>query len=239
MPAQHLRPHAALALLVLAATTVPALAQRRPNPYAHEDSVRVRVGVFEPDADSAYFDGVFEDFTGSRNDLEAGMVGVEYAHAILPLLDVLVGGSYYETSFDQSYRRFEDPRGHRIEHTLSLEQASFDLGLRVKLAPAHARILPYLGGGGSYMAWRLAEDGDFIDFNPPPRQIFTDLLESEGETLGYFLLAGVEVPLSSDWAVFVEGRYLSADDDLDDDFEGFGKLDLSGALYSAGVTLRF
>jgi opacity protein-like surface antigen len=229
---------AAATLLVLASTAAPTLAQRRPDPYADENSIRVRIGVFQPRADSDYFDDVFDDFTGSESDLVDGMIGVEYAHAVQSWLDVSIGGSYYETAPDQSYRRFEDSRGHRIRHTLSLAQASFDVGLRLKLAPAHSRVRPYLGGGGSLVAWRLAEDGDFIDFNEP-REVFSDRFESEGETFGYFLLAGVEVALSRDWALFVEGRHLDAEDDLDRDFEDLGKLDLAGESYAAGVALRF
>ena len=230
---------AVLGLLLLTATAGSALAQRRPNPYAHENSIRVRVGVFDPNADSRYFDDVFDSFTGSEGDLEDGMVGVEYTRAILSQLDILAGGSYYENASDQSYRRFEDPRGRRIEHTRTLERASLDLGLRLRLAPAHSRLVPYVGGGGSLVAWRLSEEGDFIDFGHSPRTVFSDDLEAEGENFGYFLLAGLDVPLSEDWTIFAEGRYLDADDDLGDDFEGLGALDLSGEVYSVGVSLRF
>lgn len=230
---------AALVLAAMAALPTPASAQRYARRYAPENSVRVRVGLFEPRADSPYFDEKFRDFTGSKSDLQDATVGIEYVRELMPMLDLMVGGTFYEAAHDQAYRDFEDSRDRPIFHTLSLEQTSFDLGVRLKLAPPNAPVTPYIGGGGSFVSWKLREDGDFIDFSPPPPQIFSAILEAEGDALGYFLVAGVEVPLGNSWAIFAEGRYHDAEDDLGDDFEGFGKLDLAGTEFSAGASLRF
>lgn len=238
----HTVRRAGLALLVLAAAaaaTAPASAQRYARRYQPENSVRVRVGLFEPRAESDYFDEKFRDFTGSKDDLQDAALGVEYVRELMPMLDLMIGGTFYETAHDQAYRDFEDSRDRPIFHTLNLERTSFDIGVRLKLAPPHAPLTPYIGGGGSFVSWALREDGDFIDFSPPPPQIFDGILEAEGETFGYYLVAGVEVPLGNSWAIFAEGRYHDAEDDLNDDFEDFGKIDLAATEYSAGVSLRF
>src|SRR5687768_11629081 len=128
---------AVLFLAAVAALTPPAAAQRYARRYAPENSVRVRVGLFEPRADSDYFDEKFRDFTGAKSDLQDAAVGVEYVRELLPMLDLMVGGTFYETAHDQAYRDFEDDRDRPIFHTLGLERSSFDLGVRFKLAPPH------------------------------------------------------------------------------------------------------
>ena len=49
----------------------------------------------------------------------------------------------------------------------------------------------------------------------------------------------MEIPLSNGLSIFAEGRWLRADDELDEDFEDFGTLDLSGRDMRAGIAWRF
>ena len=52
-------------------------------------------------------------------------------------------------------------------------------------------------------------------------------------------LLGVEIPIWGPVALVVEGRYLWADDDVDDNFWGADDLDLSGASVVVGGAFRF
>jgi hypothetical protein len=45
--------------------------------------------------------------------------------------------------------------------------------------------------------------------------------------------------LGDTFAFFAEGRWDSAEDELTDDFEGLGDIDLAGQQISAGVSWRF
>jgi hypothetical protein len=40
-------------------------------------------------------------------------------------------------------------------------------------------------------------------------------------------------------SLFAEGRWVSVDDELGDDFSGFGTLDLSGSHASLGIAWKF
>ena len=53
-----------------------------------------------------------------------------------------------------------------------------------------------------------------------------------------YLLAGLEAPITRNVSLFAEGRWTKVEDTLKDDFEGFGKLDLSGRQLTAGISWR-
>jgi len=224
------------ALVVLAA---PAFAQgqgqRRYYPE-REGAFRVHLGVFQLEGDSDYWRDKEEDFTGSIDDFENASFGLDY---LLPLgnrLSLMFSGSVFEGDTTNSYRNFEDNFGDRIRHDTTLEIASGTVGLVVHLTGADAAIQPYLGAGGGAYSWRLEEDGDFIDFGSPSRPIFNAQLESEGVAFGYYGLVGLEAPITPRLSIFAEGRWIQVDDDLSDDFEGFGKIDLSGQEFAAGLS---
>jgi hypothetical protein len=228
-----------LALLSILVAAVFAAAPATAQYYAAENAIRIRAGLFTPEANGEYFDGIFTDFTGNADDFEDGTLGVEYSRQIAPALDLVVGGSYFESTQSQAYRDFEDADGFPIVHDTTLELSNFDLGLRLRLAPSHSPVIPYVGGGGTVVAYRLIERGDFIDFNPPPPEIFSDHFETEGAAVGYFLMAGLDIPIGRDFGLFVEGRWRDAKDDLADDFADLGEIDLSGREITGGVTWRF
>ena len=227
------------ALLGLGLAAAPASAQYYGYRPAAENALRIRLGLFTPEGGSAYWDEKSRDFTGEPDDFEDVSFGIEYQRELMPMLHLLLGGTFFEGVHDQSYRDFEDERGRPISHTASLETASFDAGLRLDLAPGGTPLVPYIGAGGKLVSWTLIEDGDFIDFSTSPPEIFTDLFEAEGTATGYFLLLGVEVPVGRSFSFFAEGRWHEASDDLADDFEDFGELDLSGRELAAGVSWRF
>lgn len=222
------------ALVVLAA---PAFAQDQRYYPEREGAFRVHLGVLQLEGDSDYWRDKEEDFTGSIDDFENASFGLDY---LLPLgssrLSLIFSGSVYEGDTTNSYRDFEDNFGDRIRHDTTLEIASGTLGLVFHLTRSDTAIQPYLGAGGGAYSWRLEENGDFIDFGSPSRPIFNAQLESEGVAFGAYALAGVEIPLSPRLSIFAEGRLTQVDDDLSDDFEGFGKIDLSGREFAAGLS---
>ena len=230
----------AVVLLLLAAA--PAAAQRHGryrggDPADH--ALRLRVGGFVPDGDSSYWDEKALDFTGGAEDMDDLSFGLDYRLDVTPHFSLLFGGTAFTGETDQHYIDFTDEFGDDIEHTTSLDITSLTLGATFHFAGPEAVIRPYVGAGGGLYSYSFEESGDFIDFNPPPEEIFSGTFIAEGETFGYYLLAGLEVPVSRSVALFAEGRWQRAEDELGDDFEGFGDLDLSGRDISAGLTWRF
>jgi hypothetical protein len=224
---------AAAALCLLA--TGPAVAQH----IGPDHSVRLRLGMFFPEGEGRYFEEKQDDFTGEGSDLEDVVGGGDYMYRAGRHFGFMLSGDFYEGHTDQQYIDFEDNFGDAIEHTTTLEIASFTAGIFVPLAPEGFPIVPYIGGGGGVYTYRLEESGDFIDFGGRDLEIFSATLEAEGSVLGYYLLAGVEVPVGPYFAFFAEGRWDQAEDDLGDDFEDFGTIDLSGHKLMGGVTWSF
>jgi outer membrane protein with beta-barrel domain len=230
------------ALLVLA---VPAFAQHGRGYGRHRDSYseregefRIRLGAFQPDGESDYWRDVQDEFTGSIDDFENADFGAEY---LLPLgshLSLSFGGSVYEGDSTQAYRRFLDNNNDRIRHDTTLDIASGTLGVVYHITGPDAALQPYVGFGGGAYWWQIEESGDFIDFGPAQRPIFTANLKSDGIAFGHYWLAGLQAPITRRVSLFAEGRWTTVKDNLRDDFEGFGDIDLGGREFAAGVSWR-
>lgn len=226
-----------LSTAVVALVALPAAAAQRPGAYADQNAFRVRLGEFAPRGDGDYWIDKRFDFTGDERDFEDLLAGVDYLRFLGPRLGLLVSGNSYESEVAQEYLDFVDEFGFPISHTTTLEVASLNFGLIFHLTRRGATVAPYVGGGGGLYGWRLIEDGDFIDFGN--LEIFTDRFEQTDEAFGWFVVAGLEVPVSDTWRVFAEGRWHRVDDDLAGDFEGLGELDLSGRTISFGAGWSF
>lgn len=230
----------ALAVLGLAEPVLAASYRRAGRGHWGESqALRLQFGLFTPRGDSEYWDEKALDFTGDADSFEDLALGIEYLRYLGPRMGLLVGGNFYEGDATQVYRDFVDERGFDIGHDTELDIASFTVGLLAHLRRRDAAVVPYVGVGGGLYAWRLSEDGDFIDFGPAAPEIFTGFFEAEGTTLGYYLQAGLEVPIGSAWTVFADARWQRVTDELEDDFTGFGDLDLGGRSLSLGVAWSF
>lgn len=226
----------ALTMLLLAA--LPALAQSGGRRYypEREGAFRIHLGAFQPAGDSEYWTEKEEDFTGSAEDLESAIFGVDYLLPLNNRLSLMFSGSFFEGDTTNSYRDFDDNFGDRIRHDTTLGIASGNIGLVLHLTGPDFALQPYLGAGVGAYAWELEESGDFIDFDDPDLEIFSADLRSEGVTFGYYLQAGLEAPITPHFSIFAEGRWTEVEDDLSDDFEGFGKIDLGGPEVAVGLS---
>lgn len=224
----------ALAALLLSA--LPALAQGRRYVPERESAFRLRVGSFLPEGDSQYWRDKEEDFTGSTDDFENPSFGLDFLLPLSNHLSLQFSGTGYGGEATNAYRDFEDNFGDRIRHDTTLDIASGTAGIVLHLAGPDVAVQPYLGAGLGAYAWELKESGDFIDFGSSSRTIFSADLSSEGVGFGYYWLAGLAVPITPRVSLFAEGRWTRAEDDLSDDFEGFGKIDLGGRDFAAGIS---
>jgi len=223
--------------MVLAVT--PAWCQYRTRPVDdyRDGEFRIRFGAFRPQGDSQYWHDKELDFTGTAADMEGGSGGIDYLLGLNNHLSLIFSGDYYEGNNTQSYRDFLDNFGHRIRHDTTLSIASATVGVVYHFTGRHAPVSPYIGAGGGGYFWRLEERGDFIDFDHN-NDIFSSNLKSDGTAFGGYLLAGLEAPITRNVSLFAEGRWTKVEDTLKDDFEGFGKLDLSGRQLTAGISWR-
>ena len=202
-----------------------------------EGEFRLRMGSFRPEGDSQYWHDKQLDFNGTASDLEGPIGSLDYLLGLDNHLSLIFSGSYYEGNTTQSYRDFLDNGGHRIRHDTTPGIGSATLGVIYHLTGRGAPVTPYIGAGGGGYFWRLEENGDFIDFNHG-NAIFSSNLKSSGTAFGGYALVGLEASITRNVSLFAEGRWTKVHDDLKDDFEGFGKIDLSGREIAAGIAWR-
>lgn len=226
---------AALAVLV----AVPAAAQPYRYRYEFENELRFRIGSLEPRGHGQYWQDVESTFDGSAKDMRSGVFGVDYLHELAPQLSLMLSGDFFHGDQDFAYRDFVDQDGRRIIHNTTLDTSAFDLGLVVHLAPRRSPVVPYIGAGGAAIGYHLVERGDFVDFSSATPQVFSDRFRTDGVGYGWFAVAGLDIQLTRNMALFAEGRYQNASDDLRGDFRGSGTLDLSSTAISAGLSWRF
>jgi opacity protein-like surface antigen len=226
-------------LVGMLAAVTPAWCQYRPYRTHRVDDdrdgeLRLRFGAFRPEGDSQYWHDKELDFTGTASDLQGPIGGIDYLLRLNHHFSLMLSGSYYEGNATQSYRDFVDNSGHRIRHDTTLGIGSATLGVVYHFTGRGAPVSPYVGAGAGGYFWRLQENGDFIDFNHN-NDIFNSRLRSDGTAFGGYLLVGLEAPITRNVSLFAEGRWTQVKDDLRDDFEGFGRLDLSGREVTGGI----
>jgi hypothetical protein len=224
--------------LIVAAASGLAEAQGnwRPGDYG---SLRFRLGLFEPDGSSRYWDETFDVFTGSPSDLQDFTFGADYVWRTSAHGGLMLGTSWFGGSSTQAYRDYVDTSGYDINHTTSLDIWDMSAAYVYRFGDRDWTVVPYVGLGGGFLNWGLQEQGYFIDFSSPGRDIYYGDYRASGWTWEGLALAGVDVPVGYRWSFFGEGRYRYADDELGDDFSGFGTLDLSGWEVTAGFAWNF
>jgi hypothetical protein len=224
-----------IAIAGLGATSAEAQGNWQPGDFG---SWRFYLGLFEPNADSQYWDENFADFSGSPSDFEDLVYGTDYLWRTSRDGGVLFGVSYYSGRATQAYLDWVDADGRDIAHTTTFTLS--DLSAAYVLRFGGNSVRPYVGAGGGLLWWQLREEGSFIDFSDEENLpiVFASYL-GDGVTWELFALGGIDFRLSHRWSFFFEGRFRWSEDELNKDFSGFGTIDLSGAQLVGGFAYNF
>jgi hypothetical protein len=225
-----------VATIILAGFSFDASAQGNWQP-GDFGAVRGYLGVFSPQGDSEYWNDTFDVFTGSPSSFEDVVFGVDYLWRTSRQSGLLFGTSFYSGATTQAYLDWVDGDGNDISHTTTLNLTDLTAAYIWRFGAHGAR--PYIGGGGGLLWWGLREEGYFIDFADPDLPVVFASYDAGGTTWELFALAGLDVPLGYRWSFFIEGRYRWSEAELDDDFSGFGTIDLSGLQLVGGLSWNF
>jgi opacity protein-like surface antigen len=229
---------------------MPARAQMAGNGFLfHRPYVRlgIRGGYSFARAGSDLFDFTTEQLTLNKKDFSGLSVGGSVAFAVAERLDLMFDAGYSRAQKGSEFRDLVDNNRLPIEQRTTFERVPFTVNLKYYLtAPGQsigtavwipAKITPWIGAGGGLMKYRFTQDGDFVDFNN------NDVFSSTFETVDYASvfqgMAGVDYSLTTQLALTTEARLLYGKGQLDEDFGGFSKLDLSGVSASVGLSFRF
>lgn len=242
----------ALAVALASATAAPAQQAYGGRGFRFQPpsaTVTVYGGLASPSAGSELFRFTTSELTIDRSDFVAGTVGVDFAFMLGDRTDLVLSLTRDESRTGSEFRDWVDNFGQPIEQTTSFLRQPLTASVRYNLtsrgrrigsyAWVPARIVPFVGAGAGLMKYRFEQVGDFIDMGT--LDVFTDRFTEEGWSPVAQLSGGATVNLTPHLQFVGELRYLRAKGDATGtgDFQGFGRLDLSGASSMFGISLRF
>ena len=218
------------------------------QPGRGDAAFQIRLGGFFPRGDSDFWRDTEERFTIRPGDFDAFQLGFTYVHSVNNNFEVGLNLDLYNETQISQERDFVDEFGLPILHdtTLQMVPISVDFRLipggRYRLRGGGRRVLQpvfYIGGGAGVNFYEYEEIGDFVDDFVDPPEVFPSRFVADGAAFSAHALAGLEMPMGGPFSVMLEGRYTWAEDDLDDDFAGFGDIDLGGPSVFVGGAFRW
>ena len=239
----------ALTLLLVGGAVRPASAQSAGRGYlfhAPEARFTIRGGYAIATAGSDIFEFAVKELTLKKSDFNGLSIGADLAIPLSPRWDVGLDVGYSRASRGSSFRNYIDNKNAEIEQTTTFERVPVTLNARYYLTPTGrsvgklawipTHIVPWIGAGGGFMYYRFAQRGDFVDFTT--LDVFPADFSSDNWTGAIQGLGGFDISLTPMLAITTEARYIWARGNLQRDFNGFNKIDLSGATATVGLTVR-
>jgi len=242
---------AALLLLLL----VPTFAHAQSRPGAGDGfrfsqpvgSVGLHGGWALPRGGSDIFDFTRRELTVGSRDLDGFSLRGELNVRLADRVDLTAGVGYLQGRADSESRGFVGDDGLPIEQITEFSRVPITVGGRLYMAERGRRLsrfawipapwVPYLGAGAGLVRYSFVQSGEFVDEGT--LDIFQGRFETDGVGPTGYLAGGAEVSLGVQWLLTLEGRYSWGRAEVREDFEGFQRIDLSGAQATAGFSIRF
>ncbi len=237
--------HLLAALLLCLAVSTAALAGSpryypRGGSYAAKPGpeFRLRLGLYSPSGDGGEFWKTEQSaFTGSVDDFEDLIFGVDFLLPLHPYYGVLFTTSWFDSGQTRIDRRYVDQDGNDISFRSDLQLIPLTAAFVVYLTPPTAAVRPYAGGGGGLYWWEYSEGGDFV---VDGTDIVTTYYLDNGVEFGFFVLLGLDIRLAPGWSLIFEGRWTALELDVGGDFTPYGgDFDVGGWEATAGFAWKF
>ena len=242
-----------LAVLALAAATATAEefkdANFRGPDFRFEPprfTIGLRGGAAFNRANGEIYDFLQDNLTVDDSDFIAPAFALDLSVRATMWLDVVFGFEAGGISVTSEFREFVFASGASIKQTTTLTQIPLTLSLKVyplrrghrvgQYAWVRPRLVPYLGGGLGATWYRLSQNGDFVDFTD--FTIFEAKFRSEDWAFAQHAFVGLDLKVSTNFGVVLEGRYYWARADLGGDFIGFDPISLEGGRVMLGFSYR-
>jgi hypothetical protein len=206
------------------------------------DSFTVLGGYTSPRGDSDIYDQNALETDFDVDDLNDFGASFSYDHFVGDFVNIGGGLSFYQGETRVTDQEFEFSNGDPIRRLISLQIIPLEANIRFLPAGREAAVIPYIGGGAGIYFWEYEERGDFVfDRNSANPSVVTGSAFSDGADPGWHVEGGVHIPFSRQAAFVAEGKYWRAEGDLDErGFDpSFEPIDLSGTMFSAGISIWF
>ena len=212
----------------------------------------IRGGYVFNRANGEIYTFLTEKLTLDSEDFNAGAFQLDVAVRALTWLDVVFGFEYNYSSTQSEFRDFkdsitdapikQDTELSQVPLTTSLKLYPLGRGRRVgEYAWIRSTLVPYVGGGLGATWYRLEQDGDFVDESdctPLGCVIFSDKLSTSAWAFSKHVFAGLDLKLTRNFGLVIEGRYQWARATVKRDYVGFERINLDGARVMVGFSFR-
>lgn len=213
-------------------------------------SIMLRTGYEVRRAESDLFDTTRATYRGiGRRDFDGASFGGEIAVRASDRVDVVLGLAHARSEVFSEYEHFlgtdslpinQQTRFWTTPLTLSGRYYLADRGRTIgRFAWVPTRITPYVGAGLGVVWYGFEQEGEFINFDT--FDIYDGFLQEEGHSFGAHAMAGLDVGVTNNLVLNVEGRLNAARGAVN----GFAygdladEVDLSGLQITLGLGLRF
>jgi hypothetical protein len=206
---------------------------------ARAGGLDLRIGGFQPHADSNLFDDDSSLYTVRKRNWRGITGGAEFSSRIARNFEIGFNVDGYGKKLGTHYRGIVRDDGSEIRQTLKL--TIVPVGVTVRLVPTnrHTKIAPFIGAGVDAFFWKYEEFGDFVAFPfEPGDPIIADSFRSDGVATGFHVAGGLRLFVSDDFGLTGEVRYTAAKGNMGDDFAG-NRIDVGGFGATVGVHFRF
>jgi hypothetical protein len=237
------------ALMLPAITPLPAQ-PRGGDGYLFERprlSLALRVGAARPNAAGDLFDFISRQLTVDRGDYLAPAFSTEMGWRVSDHAELMLGLASSHRRIGSEYRAFVDNEDQPIEQRTAFSRTPLTVGLKWHLTPVGrsvsrlvwipTRVVPFVAIGSGVTHYRLAQRGDFIDFRTS--DVFSSTLAASGWSPSAYGAAGIVWNVAPSVGLTTELRYDAAHGSPGRDFDGFDRINLSGAGVTAGLVFRF
>ena len=226
----------------------PLGAQQDPDFLFERPTLRLelRAGVALPRARSQVFDFTAERLTLEPSDLRSPVLSAGLGYRVSEQLDVALELGAARAEIDSRFREWEHQTGEPIRQTTTFTRVPFTVTLRGYLWDRGRSVgrfvwiprsfAPYVGGGAGWAAYEFTQTGEFVDFET--LDIFQERFRSSASGPVVHALAGADATLGPRLVLTGEIRYSWASAPMDQGFEGFEDIDLSGFRATVGLAIR-
>jgi len=207
-----------------------------------------KIGYYIVSGDSDLWNYNSELYYFEKDDLNSflGAVGLNF-HVTNHLTISFEAGATYGHTLTE-YADWVDEDGFPIETDIELSVVPVEVSLKISpfgrgdyigrfSAFEKNSFIPYFGGGVGAYFYSYRELGDYINFDAG-EIIYAEFMSFD-VGVGYFIVAGFEIPMSREMSFIAEFKQTWAKAKLSEDFQGFDDLDLGGKTISVGFTMGF
>jgi hypothetical protein len=210
-------------------------------------ALKFEAGYGIQQATSGVYDFVQEEQTLGPRDFDSPYLGGELALTLSEHFDIALAVGFQRSSQQSEFREFVDTDNQPILQVTELQQIPATVTLKIfpfargrtlgRFAWVPRTVAPFIGGGVGLIAYNFDQYGDFVDFDT--NEIFYDTFNSSGEAFLARATAGVDISVSNQIVLTMEGRYGWAKGAMGGDYQSFDQIDLDGLQLIGGIAVRF